>query len=555
MQKTVIGVDFGTESGRAVVVDVRSGAILAAHVTPYPHGVLDEVLPTGEQLGDNWALQHPEDYLTVLKTSIPKVLQISKVSPETVIGIGIDFTSCTMLPVNAEGAPLCLLPMFEHRPHSWPKLWKHHSAAEEAQDVTQLAAARQESFLPLYGGAISTEWMIPKILQVLRSDPKVYEASNRFVEAGDWVTAQLTGNFVRNRSAAGFKAMWTETGPPDSEFFAELDPRLQHIMCTKLRGKVVPVGSVAGHLVESLAQATGLCPGIPVAAAAVDAFAAVPGAGVAQPGTMVLAMGTSTCHMVLSEELHMVEGITGVVKDGILPSFYGYEAGQAAVGDIFNWFLENMVPDSYIEHARANKMSVFDLLETKASDLTPGESGLVALDWWNGNRSILGDAHLSGMMVGLTLSTKTEEMYRALIEATAFGTRKIVERFVESGVEINKLVACGGLPGKNKMLMQIYADVTGRKISTPAVDESTALGAAILAAASAGLKLGGYDSVTEAIHQMSPHRVVEFHPIQKNVERYNELYEVYCVLHDTFGQGSPELMHRLRKLRELTRKS
>jgi L-ribulokinase len=551
--KAVIGVDFGTESGRVVLVDAATGQLLGIHVTDYPHGVLDHALPSGEILDDDWALQHPEDYLVVLRSSIPEVLKQSGIPAWDVIGIGIDFTSCTMLPVNADGVPLCLLSEFRRRPHSWPKLWKHHAAKQEADDITTLAIERGESFLSRYGGVVSSEWMVPKILQILREDPDIYAAADRFMEAGDWVVFALTGEAVRNASGAGFKAMWMENGGPTPDFLGTLHPALKHVMSTKLRAPVVPVGSRAGLLLPRIASDIGLTAGIPVAAAIIDAFAAVPGSGVSDSGKMVMAMGTSTCHMVLSDELHLVHGMTGVVRDGILPGFYGYEAGQAAVGDIFAWFVEQCVPAGVLAEADRAGVSPHTLLEQMASRLTPGESGLVALDWWNGNRSILADARLSGLMVGMTLGTQPGEMYRTLIEATAFGTRRIVEQFVNSGVNVQELVACGGLPKRNRLLMQIYADVTGRVISVPKTDEATAMGAAMLGAAVTGRATGGYDTVTEAIQAMRCVETELYHPNPSHVRTYDKLYALYCHLHDSFGKGHVNVMHELRSIRQMAK--
>lgn len=550
MVKAVIGVDFGTESGRVVLADVVTGRILGVHVTPYPHGVLDRALPSGERLDDDWALQHPQDYLMVLRASIPEVLRQSGVSASSVIGIGIDFTSCTMMPVNTEGTPLCLLDEFRRRPHSWPKLWKHHAAKQEAEDITRLARDRAEPFLDRYGGTVSSEWMLPKVLQVLREDPMIYAAADRFIEAGDWVVGTLTGRFVRNASAAGFKAMWMDGGGPTPEFFAALDPVFADVMTTKLRGPVVPVGSRAGALLPGIAAELGLNPGIPVAAAAIDAFAAVLGSGVAEPGTLVMAMGTSTCHMVLSEQLCLVPGMTGVVRDGIVPGYYGYEAGQAAVGDMFAWFVKHCVPREVVAEAEQAGVSLHTLFECKARRLAPGEAGLIALDWWNGNRSILADARLSGLVVGLTLATQPEELYRALLESTAFGARRIVEQFIRSGVGIGRVVACGGLPQRSPLIMQIYADVLGRVITVSKVEEATALGAAMLAAAAAGREAGGYDTVAEAVRAMRCLDSESYRPDPDAVAVYNELYALYCTLHDLLGAQHVNVMHQLRAIRE-----
>lgn len=554
-KKYAIGIDFGTQSGRAVLVDLTDGTEVADHVTPYPHGVIDEALPeSGVRLDHDWALQHPGDYLEVLKRSVPEVLRQSGVDPADVIGIGIDFTACTMLPVNAEGVPLCFLPEWKNNPHSWVKLWKHHAAQDEANRLNAIAAERGEKFLPRYGGKISSEWMIAKIWQILNEAPEVYEAADRFLEATDWVIFKLTGNIVRNSCTAGYKSIWHKReGYPSKEFFKALDPRLEHLTETKLRGEVVPLGTKAGGLTPEMAALTGLRPGTAVAVGNVDAHAAVPGVGVVTPGKMVMVMGTSICHMLLGTEEKMIEGMCGVVEDGIIPGYYGYEAGQSAVGDIFEWFVEQAVPAYVKEAAERENVSVHEWLEKRASAYKPGQTGLLALDWWNGNRSVLVDADLTGVLIGCTLLTKPEEIYRALLEATAFGTRKIIDAFHHGGVEVNELYACGGLPQKNRLLMQIYADVTGREIKVAASKQTPAVGAAMFGAVAAGKAAGGYDSIVEAATRMARIKEESFKPIPENVAIYEKLYREYTQLHDYFGRGGNDVMKRLKAIRESVR--
>ncbi|WP_309118860.1 ribulokinase [Paenibacillus sp.] len=550
-KKYAIGVDYGTESGRAVLVDLSDGAEIADHVTPYPYGVIDEALPeSGVRLGREWALQHPNDYLDVLKRSVPAVVQASGVDPTDVIGLGIDFTACTMLPVDASGEPLCFKPELKADPHSWVKLWKHHAAQDEANKINAIAAQRGEAFLPRYGGKISSEWMIAKAWQILDEAPDIYDRADRFMEAADWVVNQMTGSFARNSCTAGYKAIWhKKEGYPSKEFFKALDPRLESIAETKLRGDVVPLGTKAGELTESMAAAMGLPAGIAVAVGNVDAHAAVPGVGVVAPGKLVMAMGTSICHMLLGTEEREVEGMCGVVEDGIIPGYLGYEAGQSAVGDIFAWFVDSSVPAYAYEAAKAEGENIHAYLERKASAYKPGETGLVALDWWNGNRSVLVDTELSGLFLGMTLSTKPEEMYRALLEATAFGTRKIVEAFHSNGVPVDELYACGGLPQKNRLLMQIYADVTNREIKIADSKQTPALGAAMFGAVAAGAANGGYDNIVDAAKRMARVREETFQPIPENVAVYEKLYQEYNALHDYFGRGANDVMKRLKAIR------
>ncbi|MBM7553140.1 ribulokinase [Thalassobacillus pellis] len=550
--KYAIGVDYGTESGRAVLIDLTDGAEVADHVTEYSHGVIDEKLPGSQvELGAEWALQHPLDYIEVLKVSVPEVLAQGGVHKEDVIGIGIDFTACTMLPVDETGTPLCLKEELKERPHSWLKLWKHHAAQKEANLLNEIAEKRGEDFLARYGGKISSEWMIAKIWQVLNEDSEIYERTDQFLEATDWVVMQMTGNVRKNSCTAGYKALWHKTnGYPSREFFKALDPRLENLTDTKLRGEIAPIGTKAGELTEKMAGLMGLNPGIAVAVGNVDAHAAVPGVGVVTPGKLVMAMGTSICHMLLGTEEKTVEGMCGVVEDGIIPGYLGYEAGQSAVGDIFAWFVDRSVPAYVKEEADREGLHIHEWLERKATALRPGESGLLALDWWNGNRSVLVDTDLAGMMLGYTLQTKPEEVYRALLEATAFGTRKIVESFHQNGVSVDELYACGGLPQKNKLLMQIYADVTNREIKVAASKQTPALGAAMFGAVAAGSEKGGYDSITAAAKQMGHVREETYRPIQENVAIYDKLYQEYTKLHDYFGRGENDVMKRLKTIKE-----
>ena len=551
-KKYTIGVDYGTQSGRAVLVDLADGREVADHVTPYPHHVIDERLPgSGIKLEHDWALQHPGDYLEVLRRSVPAVLKESGIDPADVIGIGIDFTACTMLPVDAKGQPLSFDPELTDNPHSWVKLWKHHAAQPEADKINEIAAARGEAFLPRYGGKISSEWMIAKVWQILDEAPEIYEKADMFLEATDWVIAQMTGNIVRNSCTAGYKAIWhKQDGYPGKEYFKALDPRLENLTDTKLRGEVIPLGTSAGGLLPEMAEMMGLAPGIAVAVGNVDAHAAVPAVGVVTPGKLVMAMGTSICHMLLGTEEKQVEGMCGVVEDGIIPGYYGYEAGQSAVGDIFEWYVEEALPAYVKEAADKEGLNVHQWLEREAAAYKPGQTGLLALDWWNGNRSVLVDTDLTGMILGMTLLTKPQEIYRALLEATAFGTRKIVDAFHENGVSVDALYACGGLPQKNRLLMQIYADVTHREIFVADSKQTPALGAAMFAAVAAGAAAGGYDTILDAAGKMARVKEETFKPIPEHVKVYDRLYQEYSKLHDYFGRGENDVMKRLKRVKK-----
>lgn len=556
MTKYTIGVDFGTESGRAVLVDVANGKEIATAVYPYLHGVIDEKLPDTEiKLELDWALQDPQDYVRVFKITIPAVLKESGVNPADVIGLGIDFTACTMLPTKANGTPLCDLPEFRKNPHAWVKLWKHHAAQYEADIINATAHKMGEGWLGRYGGKISSEWFFSKVLQIVNEAPEIYNAADRLLEAADWVVWQLTGRETRNSCTAGYKALWSKgDGFPSKEYFAALNPKLGSVIEEKMSTDIIPVGQKAGGLSEQAAQWTGLKPDIAVAIANVDAHVAVPAATVTEPGRMVMIMGTSTCDMVLGTEEHIVPGMCGYVEDGIVPGFFGYEAGQSCVGDHFAWFVENGVPAEYGIEAHERGMDIHQLLEEKAAKLKVGESGLLALDWWNGNRSVLVDVDLTGMMVGMTLATKPEEIYRALIEATAYGKRIIIETFQKNGVPIHELVACGGLPEKNKLLMQIYADVIGLPIKVSASKQTPALGSAMFGAVAAGKGLGGYDSIYEAAKVMAHLKDEVYLPNPENQKMYEKIYAEYVILHDYFGRGANDVMKRLKNIKAEARK-
>ncbi|MGW8226862.1 MAG: ribulokinase [Anaerolineales bacterium] len=551
MRKYSIGVDFGTESGRAVLVDVADGREVASAVYHYKNGVIDDILPGSDvRLEPDWALQDPNDYLEVFKTAVPAVLAESGVDPGDVIGLGIDFTACTMLPTKSDGTPLCFLPEWRDKPHAWVKLWKHHAAQPEANRLNEIARDQGFNFLDRYGGKISSEWLIPKIWQILDEAPQVYDAADRFIEAADWVIWMLTGIETRNSCTAGYKAIWSKKdGYPPKEFFKALDPRLENLVDEKLSRDIVSPGDRAGTLTAEAAAWTGLQEGMAIAVANVDAHVSVPAATVVGVGQIVIIMGTSNCHMVLGDEEQFVPGMCGYVEDGIIPGFFGYEAGQSCVGDHFAWFIDHCVPAAYLQEAAENHVDIHSLLEKKAANLLPGESGLLALDWWNGNRSVLVDVDLTGLMIGMTLATKPEEMYRALIEATAYGTRTIIDTFNENGVPVREIVATGGLPDRNKLLMQIYADVTGLEIRVAAAKQTPALGSAMFGAVAAGAAVGGYNSIYDASKAMAHLRDDIYQPDLAHKEVYDRLYTEYLRLHDYFGRGGNDVMKRLKSLK------
>jgi L-ribulokinase len=532
-KRFALGLDFGTESGRVMLVSLENGQEAAWAVVPYPHGVLDRQLPDGTPLEHDWALQDPRDYLTVLREGVPKVLRDSAASPAEVAGVGVSFTSCTMLPALKDGTPLCALPRFASNPHAWVKLWKHHAAQPQAEKIMEVSAKFSGEFLRIYNGNYSSEWFFSKLLETVVHAPEVYQAADRFIEAADWIVWQMTGNERRSECCVGYKGLWVKgEGFPPAEFFEALHPALRDVVAEKLTTGFYPLGAKAGGLTPEMARISGLEEGTPVAVGVIDAHAAVPACGVTEPGALVMIMGTSLCHMLLAAERRFVEGVAGVVEDGIVPGLWGYEAGQAAVGDLYAWFFRAFSADP-------------DTITRKAAQLRPGQSGLLALDWWNGSRSVLMNANLSGLLVGATLNTTPEDIYRALVEATAFGTCNVIRAFEREGIPIQRLVACGGLAEKSPLVMQIFADVTNRPISLPRSLQASGLGAAMYGAVAAG----AFRDIGEAARQMAGLEDSAYAPDPEAHRVYRTLYDEYLTLHDYFGRGANEVMLRLKSLK------
>lgn len=541
----VVGVDFGTLSGRAVVVRVSDGAELGSGVHEYESAVMDKTLrSSGKPLPADWALQDPQDYVAVLKNAVPEALREADISPEDVIGIATDFTACTMVPVKADGTPLSSLEEFRERPHAWIKLWKHHAAQPHADRINQVARERGESWLARYGGQISSEWELAKGLQILEEDPEVYQAMDKFVEAADWIVWQLCGEYVRNACTAGYKGNLQDGSYPSKEYFAALNPDFAAFAEDKIAHPIGELGTRAGGLTHEASQWTGLPVGIAVAVGNVDAHVTAPAAKATEPGQMVAIMGTSTCHVMNGEALSEVPGMCGVVDGGIISGYFGYEAGQSGVGDIFAWYVNNQVPGSYFADAEAAGISIHEHLTNLAATQAVGQHGLIALDWHSGNRSVLVDHELSGVIVGQTLATTAEEGYRALLESTAFGTRLIVETFRDSGVPVTEFIVAGGLL-TNSFLMQVYSDVTRLPLSVIDSEQGPALGSAIHAAVAAG----AYSSVGEASEAMGRVKKAVYMPREEASLVYDELYADYVRLHDYFGRGTNDVMKRLKSRR------
>ena len=540
-----IGVDFGTLSGRAVLVDTRDGSEVAEAVFDYPHGVIDEQLPSGKKLAPDWALQHPQDYLDVLAHTVPAVLKESGIHADNVKGIAIDFTASTPLPAKADGTPLCFLDHLKDEPHAYIKLWKHHAAQPEADQINETARAMGESWLQRYGGKISSEWFFSKLLQILHERPDIYQEIDKFVESTDWVIWQLTGVETRNMCTAGYKAMVQDGDFPSKAYFKALHPDFENVVDEKIGREFAELGAKAGDLTPEMAKLIGLNAGIAVAVANVDAHVTAPAVKATESGVMVMIMGTSTCHIMSGAELKEVDGMCGVVNGGVIPGLYGYEAGQSAVGDIFAWFVDHAVPPEYHQAAEEAGLNLHEYLEQEAAKQKVGQHGLIALDWWNGNRSTLVDVDLTGMMIGMTLATRAPDIYRALIEATAYGTREIIEAFERQGIEVKELIAAGGLPEKNALLRQIYADVTGRSFKLAGSAQAPALGSAMHAAVAAGI----YPDIQAAAEKMGKLKDEVVNPIPENQAMYDKLFAEYKILYDYFGRGTNDVMKRLKAIR------
>jgi L-ribulokinase len=525
----VLGLDFGTESVRALLIDARTGEELAMAASAYEHGVIVDALPSGRRLPTEWALQDPGDWLAALESAARAAL-VEAGTPD-VVGVGVDFTSSTVLPTTVDGTPLCRLPELADDPHAWPKLWNHHAAQPQADELTSLAAHLDPDRLALYGGRISSEWLVPKAMQILDESPGAFGATAHLVEGGDWITWQLTGALTRNACAAGFKALWQKReGYPSPRLLTAARPELAELFETTAGGDVRAPGDRVGRLSDEWSRRLGIAPGAAVAAAVIDAHAGFLGAGISDPRTLYLASGTSTCHLLVAPERHLVDGISGVVEDGIVAGRFAYEAGQASAGDMFDWFVR-LSQRGHVE------------LTSAAAALRPGESGLLALDWWNGCRTPLVDADLSGVILGLSVATSPAAIYRALLEATALGTRFVVDTFAKGGIEIEQLVVGGGLTA-NELLLQIYADATGRPVAAVASSQPSARGAAVLAAAAAG----EYDTVGAAVAALAPAPARVIEPDLEAYAVYDELYALYRDLVPIYGSlDSP--LKRLSALR------
>lgn len=555
-KKYVIGVDFGTLSGRCVIAEAATGKLAASSEASYPHGVLNHSLPSGEKLGNDWALQIPSDYLYVLETTIKEAMKKSPIDPSQIIGLATDFTACTCLPVDKNLIPLCEKNEFREHPHAYVKLWKHHAAKKEAEEITQLLDKYNLLNEPKFGGKVSSEILLPKILQILREDQKVYQAADQILEAPDWISQLLTGTRKRSGSTACYKAMWDpENGYPSSDFLKKLDPALEHLADEKLSNDICFIGQKIGTLNQAWATRLGLPAGISIAPNIIDAHAGLVSCGVTSPGQMLLILGTSTAQTLISKYPYSKNGVLGGVKDQIIPGYYALESGLASAGDTLQWFVSNCVPHSYIKEAQLNfGGNIHALLCKRASAINPGDNSLIALDWFNGNKTPYVDADRSGVIVGLTLTTKPEDIYRALIESMAFSTRVITEQMECSGTFVKEIFCCGGIAEKNEFFMQIFADVLQRDLYIVSTGQTAALGAAIYAAVAAGSKNGGYDSVYSASKAMHAPVYKKFSPDSSKKGVYDSLYNIFLKLEKIFAPASDDIMFTLKEISKLSSK-
>lgn len=547
MKKFTIGLDYGSLSGRGVLVDTADGSVVAEAAMNYPHGAMDERLPDGTVLPTGWTVQHPEDFRRVLQYVVPELLKNSGAAAEQIVGVGVDFTSATVIPLDENFRPLCDDPALAGNPHAWPKMWKHNAAQPQAQKMDGVAKAQGRPYLARHGGSIPYQSLLPKVVQMCQEAPELFEKTACFMEAGDYLTSLLIGGPTTSCSMAAARALWSEEeGYPDNDFFCAVDARLRDLPRRKLAAKFPDCtfgypGEKIGTLCPEMAEKLGLCPGIAVTAAQMDGYAAMPGISIVDPGVVMLVMGTSTATMLLGEEKKSVEGITACVPNTYYPGYIGYASGQSSVGDCFQWVVNNCVPESYAIAAREQGVSLHQYLTGLSAHLKPGETGLVALDWLNGNKSCLANSNLTGLVLGMTLKTKPEHIYRAFQEATAFGCRVILEAYEQAGVPVREIVACGGIAGKNPVLMQIYADVLGKPLWVSRCTQAPALGTAIYAAAAAG----EYPDIFAAVRAMGDKERIHYTPDPENHRAYEALYRKYVQLHDWFGREHRALMEDL----------
>lgn len=551
MSKYVFGFDFGTLSCRGVAISLDDGSLAATEECHYQHGVISGTMKHKPiPLPNEWFLQDPEDWVESMSIVSQRLLKDSGIRPEDVVGIGTDFTSCTLLPIKKNGEPLCLDERFRDNPNAWPKLWKHHGAQSYAERIERYAKAHTTWLKEYFGNSVSSEWVFPKMMQVAEEAPEIYREADYFIEAVDYIVLLMTGNLARNSGVLGVNAFWIEgRGYPDREFCKAIHPLMENVAETKLAGDFVKAGDAIGYLTAEMSGKLGLTTKTVVAAGHSDGAVAGCGAGVTESGSMMLVMGTSTCHQMMYHDFRSFDGVCSIAADGMIPGLYGYESGQPATGDLFGWFAENFVPARYVERAAQEGKSLLTYLGELAEKIKPGESGLVALDWFNGNRSILSDYNLSGAVIGLTLHTKTEEVFRALVEANIFGSKRILDNYEENGVHISTLYAVGGIALKSPWIMQMCADIFNQEVIVPQFNNVPARGAAACAAVAVGKAYGapGCVDFEESSRRLIPKERLIYHPHDEMSKLYEQVYRYYRKLHDIFGMDD-SFMRGLKRI-------
>ncbi|SCS20788.1 ribulokinase [Staphylococcus caeli] len=537
-----IGIDFGTGSGRVFLVNTENGEIVAQYIKNYTHGTIEGNL-NGRKIPQNFSLQNANDYMEVIELGVPAILAESQVNVEEVVGMGIDFTSSTVIFVDENMEPMHNKPHFHDNPHAYVKLWKHHGAQEEADALLNTALEEKNRWLGYYGFNVSSEWMIPKIMEVHHKAPEVMAETAYIMEAGDWIVNRLTDKNVRSNCGLGFKAFWEASTGFHYDLFDKVNSDLSEIVRNKLDAPIVNIGESVGQVSATMAEQLGLSPETQVSPFIIDAHASLLGIGAEKDKEMTMVMGTSTCHLMLNKAQHKVPGISGSVKGAIIPDLYAYEAGQSAVGDLFE-YVAKQAPYDYVQAAESRGISIFDLLNEKAGKLYPGESGLIALDWHNGNRSVLSDSNLKGSLFGMTLQTKHEEIYRAYIEATAFGTKMIMQQYQGWQMDVENVFACGGIPKKNGLLMEIYANVLNKQVTIIDSEYAPAIGAAILGAICGK----AHPDFNTAIAAMKEPVLYQVTPDPEQVAIYKKLFSAYKELHDLHGYKKARIMRNVSAL-------
>ncbi|WP_145477253.1 ribulokinase [Staphylococcus warneri] len=532
-----IGIDYGTASGRVILVNTSDGKIVSSYEETYQHGTIAEELG-GETLPHNYFLQHAGDYHHVLENGVKHVLEESQINKDEVVGIGVDFTSCTVVFLDENFRPLHMNEDLSHHPHAYVKLWKHHGAQDEATQMVEANEKANQNWLDYYGHSVNSEWMIPKILEVKHKAPELLERAHYIMEAGDYMTSLLVNQNIRSNCGIGFKGFYDEVNGFNYDFFETVDPELPQIIKDKCEAPVIQIGDSAGSLSEYYQNLCGLSSNVQISPYMIDAHSGVLGAGAIEKGEFTPVIGTSTCHLMLDPKQEPIPSITGSVKDAIIPGLYAYEAGQAAVGDLFS-YSERMAPQHIVEEAAKQDKSVLEYLETLASQIPVEDQHVVVLDWHNGNRSILSDSHLTGSVFGLTLQTPFEMVHRAYLESTAFGTKMIMKQFEDNDIPVHTVYASGGIPKKSQLLVDIYANVLNKKVVVLESSNATALGAAML-----GANVGGaYDTLRETVQHMKQPVYYEKQPDPEKVKHYEKLFDKYQKLHDLLGREHPELSY------------